>query len=127
MRFPKLPRPPWGLMALAMLAIMAVVGRGTDPTRESLKDRALPAGHQAAGNAGPAAPGEPSPIKAVIENPTKSVVRDTSTLTADVNPRVEPGKVRWHATFQAACEAARRSGKPVLLFQMMGKLDDQFC
>ena len=43
------------------------------------------------------------------------------------NPKVEPGKVRWHPTFQAACDAARQSGKPVLLFQMMGKLDDQFC
>ena len=42
-------------------------------------------------------------------------------------PKVAPGKVTWHATFVAACEAARKSGKPVLLFQMMGKLDEQFC
>jgi len=44
-----------------------------------------------------------------------------------VNPKVEPGKVRWHADFAAACAAAEQSGKPVLLFQMMGKLDDRFC
>ena len=44
-----------------------------------------------------------------------------------VNPKVEPGKVVWHASFADACEAARKSGKPVLLFQMMGKLDDRFC
>ncbi len=44
-----------------------------------------------------------------------------------VNPKVEPGKVKWHADFDAACKAAAKSGKPVLLFQMMGKLDDQFC
>ena len=43
------------------------------------------------------------------------------------NPKVQPGKVRWHAGFAAACAAARTSGKPVLLFQMMGKLDEQFC
>ncbi len=44
-----------------------------------------------------------------------------------VNPKVEPGKVKWHADFDTACKAAAKSGKPVLLFQMMGKLDDQFC
>jgi hypothetical protein len=44
-----------------------------------------------------------------------------------VNPKVEPGKVKWHASFDEARAAAVRSKKPVLLFQMMGKLDDQFC
>jgi len=44
-----------------------------------------------------------------------------------VNPKVQPGKVHWHASFESACKAAKKSGKPVLLFQMMGKLDDQFC
>ena len=47
--------------------------------------------------------------------------------TSFVNPKVEPGKVRWHRDFAAACKAAEKSGKPVLLFQMMGKLDDRFC
>jgi hypothetical protein len=49
--------------------------------------------------------------------------------TAFVNPRVEPGKVHWHPSFQAACAASlqKYSGKPVLLFQMLGKLDEQFC
>ena len=44
-----------------------------------------------------------------------------------VNPRVEPGKVRWHPDFAAACRASAASGRPVLLFQMMGRLDDRFC
>ena len=43
------------------------------------------------------------------------------------NPKVEPGKVRWHKDFATACAAAQKSGKPVLLFQMMGKLDERFC
>jgi hypothetical protein len=43
------------------------------------------------------------------------------------NPAVEPGKVKWHRDFDTACKAAEKSGKPVFLFQMMGKLDDQFC
>jgi hypothetical protein len=41
--------------------------------------------------------------------------------------KVPPGKVEWHADFATACRAARDSGKPVLLFQMMGRLDHQFC
>jgi hypothetical protein len=44
-----------------------------------------------------------------------------------VNPQVEPGKVRWHADFAAACAAAARSKKPVLLFHLLGRLDQQFC
>lgn len=43
------------------------------------------------------------------------------------NPHVEPGKVQWHASFEDACKASARSGKPVLLLQMMGKLDQKFC
>jgi hypothetical protein len=69
--------------------------------------------------------------KGVVENPTKRLVRESSAgpaaLAAFTNPKVEPGRVRWHPTFEAACRASIRSGKPVLLFQMMGKLDDQFC
>jgi hypothetical protein len=44
-----------------------------------------------------------------------------------VNPKVQPGGVHWHPSLAAASGAARKSGKPVLLFQMMGKLDDRFC
>jgi hypothetical protein len=44
-----------------------------------------------------------------------------------VDPRVRPGEVRWHKDFAAACRAARKSARPVLLFQMMGRLDQRFC
>jgi hypothetical protein len=40
---------------------------------------------------------------------------------------VAPGLVRWHADFASACAAAERSGKPVLLFQLLGRLDQEFC
>jgi hypothetical protein len=43
------------------------------------------------------------------------------------NPKCEPGKVTWHPNVDTACKAATRSGKPVFIFYMMGKLDDQFC
>jgi hypothetical protein len=41
--------------------------------------------------------------------------------------RVEPGLVRWHTDLQAALAAAEISKKPVLLFQLLGRLDDEFC
>jgi hypothetical protein len=47
--------------------------------------------------------------------------------TGFVNPKVEPGKVAWHRDLAAASVAAGKSGKPILVFHMMGKLDDQFC
>ena len=69
-----------------------------------------------------------------IELPTEGVLaiarRQVALAEAQkgfVNPKVAPGKVTWHADLAAACAAARTSGKPVLLFQMMGRLDDKFC
>ncbi len=44
-----------------------------------------------------------------------------------VNSKVKPGDVAWHPSFGAAREASKQSGKPILLFQLLGKLDDQFC
>ena len=70
-----------------------------------------------------------------IEVPLKRVVRDsappaekaTETKPAGFkNPKVEPGKVRWHANFEKAVAASKRSGRPVLLFQMIGNLDERF-
>jgi hypothetical protein len=47
---------------------------------------------------------------------------------APVQPgTVAPGLVPWHASFDEACAVARRSGKPVLLFQLLGRLDEEFC
>jgi hypothetical protein len=71
------------------------------------------------------------PRKYVIESPLKQVVATTTPTPAAEegsaeNPTVEPGKVRWHPGFDEACAAARSSGKPVLLFQMIGRLDQRF-
>lgn len=43
------------------------------------------------------------------------------------NPKVQPGLVEWNTDFETACAQSRKSGKPVLLFHMMGNLDDRFC
>ncbi len=68
------------------------------------------------------------PTKSVVEKPVKNALVAAADVPATAaNPKVAPGKVRWHADFAAARAAARDSGKPVLLFQMMGKLDEQFC
>jgi hypothetical protein len=67
-----------------------------------------------------------------IEPPALAVIQNNSTAPAApgkafVNPHVPPGLVHWHASFAEACQAAQKSHKPVLLFHMMGKLDDLFC
>ena len=46
---------------------------------------------------------------------------------AEENPNVKPGLVKWHASLIDAKSAAEKSGKPVLVFHMMGQLDKQFC
>jgi hypothetical protein len=43
------------------------------------------------------------------------------------DPRAAPGLVRWHESVAAAQAAARASGKPLLVFQLLGRLDDEFC
>ncbi len=72
-----------------------------------------------------------APTKRVIERPTKEVIAARSGAAPVAvpfdNPKVAPGRVVWHPSFAAACKASQGSGKPVLLFQMMGKLDEQFC
>lgn len=37
------------------------------------------------------------------------------------------GLIAWRKDFSEAQKASARSGKPVMLFQMMGRLDDRFC
>jgi len=80
----------------------------------------------------------PDMRKAVIERPMKRLLsedRQSLRIAAPVpqarsefnNPKVRPGLVNWHSDFASACAASKSSGKPVLLFHMMGKLDDGFC
>ena len=50
-----------------------------------------------------------------------------STALAGFDRKVKPGAVRWHSSHAAALAAAAKSGKPVLHFQLLGRLDDEFC
>ena len=79
-----------------------------------------------------------------IERPLKRIISDSGlTTNGDAKPqtvvaptlkeertshgRVKPGSVKWHDSLKSACAAAHHSGKPVLVFQMMGRLDQEFC
>ena len=74
----------------------------------------------------PRAADPPPPTKRLVERPTKNLVANAAP-TAPVNPTVAPGLVKWHPSLADACTAAKKSGKPVLVFHMMGQLDKQFC
>lgn len=75
-----------------------------------------------------APPVRPDVSKALVELPARRLVVGSAPQTRDfVNPKVAPGKITWHPTWEAALAASARSGKPVLLFQLLGKLDQEFC
>lgn len=63
--------------------------------------------------------------KYAVESPTKDILARAA--AAPENPAVQPGLVKWHPTFEAACKAANESTKPVLLFHLLGRLDQEFC
>lgn len=46
-----------------------------------------------------------------------------SPKASSTNPKCQPGLVKWHSNFESALTASATSGKPVLLFQLLGKLD----
>jgi hypothetical protein len=90
-----------GLLAVTANPTTALVADPTPPAKERVKLLA----------------------KAVVANacPTAPAAADPD------NSVVAPGLVRWHPSFDDACTAAKKSGKPVLVFHMMGQLDKQFC
>jgi hypothetical protein len=69
------------------------------------------------------------PVAALIKKASLSVDRPTAVIEGSGlgNPKIKPGEVCWHSSFAEACEASARTHKPVLLFQLLGKLDHQFC
>lgn len=86
--------------------------------------------------------------KSKIEGPLKSLLRsgasaapetDLNKLIVSPRParaaspvvaphdRVSTGLITWHNNVQEAMSKSAKSGKPVLVFHMMGMLDDRFC
>lgn len=80
--------------------------------------------------------------KARIESGAESLVKRTLATQpqdqqqASESPRavgdgpdvisVKPGLVSWHKDYATAQAASQVSGKPILLFQLLGKLDEHF-
>ena len=104
-----------GLAAVALIGLI-FVPRG-QTAADSPRENDVPGKNARAADIG----------KGFAESPAKTMVSESASVGAFDNPKVAPGLVTWHPNLQAACAAARKSGKPVLLFHMMGKLDDQFC
>ena len=75
--------------------------------------------------------GSPDRGKRLAEAPVENVLKAPSSAAipgdAEHNPTVAAGAVKWHADLAAARAAAARSGRPVLLFQLLGQLDQEFC
>ena len=67
----------------------------------------------------------PDVSKAAVELPLKTALLEAP--TAGESPVPLAGLVRWHPSIDAALSAAARSGRPVLLFQLLGRLDQEFC
>lgn len=68
--------------------------------------------------------------KMAVESPVKRLLSVPSPLSLErmpANRKMQPGLVHWRADLESACEAAKTSGKPVLLFQMMGNLNQEYC
>ena len=60
-----------------------------------------------------------------VENKLENVVR-RSNDTAQDNPKCEPGLIKWHESPSAAKASSLKTGKPVLLFTLLGNLDETF-
>jgi hypothetical protein len=76
--------------------------------------------------------GDPVPVeedrarpggKCMVEMP----IRDALAVELVPSEDSRAGLVRWHPSLEAAELAAATSGRPILLFQLLGKLDDEFC
>ena len=65
----------------------------------------------------------PDNLSSGLEQPRPAPLPEAN----QVRQRVSPGNVRWHGDVAAACAASELSRKPVLLFQMMGRLDERLC
>jgi hypothetical protein len=69
--------------------------------------------------------------KSIVEMPLKEALqRSMGRGPADLpvlEDAVPAGAVRWHPSFEHALAAAGTSRKPVLLFQLLGRLDEEFC
>lgn len=74
--------------------------------------------------------------KGMVETPLERMIQRSTpadhpvsgpTGAAPTPAKVAPGLVHWHATLEDAKARARLTGKPVLLFLLLGNLDEAHC
>ena len=69
--------------------------------------------------------------KAVLELDLKNAIKRSYGLGPGELPALpaayRAGHVAWHPSYDDALAAAEQSGKPVLLFQLLGRLDEALC
>ena len=116
------PRFPWATACVIVLLLFVASSTGCAQQPQAAQPRPAKAGERPRLDIG----------KTIVERPTEQLLASATTTTNEaaptfVNPKVEPGKVKWHADFATARAASAKSGKPVLLFQLLGRLDEQFC
>lgn len=71
----------------------------------------------------------PDARKAVVEAPIKKKLKAPGPVNAappGLDEKVAPGDVSWHPDMATAQRASQKSKKPVLLFQLLGDLDQRF-
>ncbi len=66
-------------------------------------------------------------ITATAETAMAPAVPTDAKSVSTVKSTSLTGLIAWRKDFNEARKASARSGKPVMLFQMMGRLDDRFC
>jgi hypothetical protein len=83
--------------------------------------------------------GSPAEVFKTLENKSvrpvalKSVARTLqpqprrASVVVAAGDKVAPGLVSWRKDVKEAMKCSEKSGKPVLVFHMMGMLDDRFC
>ena len=65
-----------------------------------------------------------APVRKLIKGWGKHTKPDLHKIVD--NPKTQPGLVQWHQNWEQALRASTNSGKPVLLFQLLGNLDQRF-
>lgn len=117
--------------AVALAAFPAAWAQEVPDERGPAPPRAVPPAADPAHDRADAAPDtrkrlvEGGPLRLVRGSEPDAVAAPTPNPSS--SGKVVPGRVRWHATLADAQTAARASGKPVLVFQLLGALDDEFC
>jgi hypothetical protein len=121
------------------ISLAAVLGFGyiaeaeEKPDADDSKRRIEQPAKAIVADAVPPVPKQPVDVgKDIIELPPKRLLVEASNKAAREGvtdrefKKVAPGKVQWHKDYATAVGKSKLSNKPVLLFQLLGQLDEEF-